>query len=45
MQPGLWPKATTCSSIEIKVTLGRITQRTTQDWAQDYTDKTMEDNA
>lgn len=44
MQPGLWPKTTTCSSVKIKVTLGRITQCTVQDWAQGYTDKTMEDN-
>lgn len=44
MPPGLWPKTTTCSSVKIKVTLGRITQCTVQDWAQGYTDKTMEDN-
>lgn len=44
MQPGLWRKPTTCSSVKIKVTLGRITQCTVQDGAQGYTNKTMEDN-
>ena len=45
MQPGLQPQTTTHYSVEIKVILGRITQCTMQDWAQDCTDKTVEDNA